>query len=359
MVYKHYFGRTPEGEAVTRFTLFNHNSMEVNLLNFGAMIHSICTPDREGRVADIVLGCDSIEDYLAAPHFGGTIGRVANRLGKARCTLNGKEYSLAANVGENHLHGGLCGFDHRLWKWRTEDMDNLVVFSRTSEAGEEGYPGKLEIEVSFCLTNDDALIIHYTATTDADTILNLTNHTYFNLAGQGSGDILGHVLELNSTSFTPCNAQQLPTGEICKTAGTALDFSTPHRVGERIDAEEEQLHLAGGYDHNWILDYDRDAENPLHPAAELGDPGSGRKVTAYTTEPAVQVYTGNFLNGERGKGGVRYQKRSGICLETQHYPDSMQHPEFPSIILCAGERFDSETVFFFGLTEEGQKESTK
>lgn len=351
MVYKHYFGRTPEGEAVTRFTLFNHNTMEVNLLNWGAAIHSICVPDREGRVEDITLGCDTVEGYLAAPHFGGTIGRCANRLSGAHFILNGKEYPLAANDGPNHLHGGERGFDRCLWKWKCEDIENRVVFSRVSEAGEEGYPGELSVEVSFWLTNDDALVIHYTATAAQDTIVNLTNHTYFNLAGQASGDILGEVLELNSKRFTPCDRALLPTGALCPTAGTPFDFSVPHRIGERIGEENEQLHFAGGYDHNWALEHDPAAENPLHPAAELSDPASGRKLTVFTTEPGIQVYTGNFLGEVRGKGGLLYPKHGGICLETQHYPDSMAHPEFPSVLLRAGETYESETVYFFGLTD--------
>lgn len=351
MVYKHFFGRTPQGEAVTRFTLFNHNTMEVNLLSLGASILSICVPDREGHVSDITLGCDTVADYLAAPHFGGTIGRVANRLEGAHFTLNGKDYPLAANDGRNHLHGGISGFDRRLWRWRTEDVDNQVVFSRESEAGEEGYPGSLSVEVSFWLTNEDALIIHYTATAAEDTILNLTNHTYFNLAGQGNGDILDHILELNSTRYTPCNAELLPTGEICPTAGTPLDFSVPHRIGERIGAEHEQLRNAGGYDHNWLLDFDP-SEPPLHPAAELCDPMSGRRMNVFTTEPAIQVYTGNFLGEVRGKGGLYYPKHGGICLETQHCPNSMACPQFPGIVLRGGETYESETVLVFGLMQE-------
>ena len=199
MVYKHFFGRTPEGQAVTRFTMFNHNTMEVNLLNYGAAVHSICVPDRAGRVEDITLGCDTVADYMAAPHFG----RVAYRIAGASFELNGKTYPLCANDGRNHLHGGERGFDRQLWQWSTEDIDNVVVFSRTAQAGEEGYPGRLHVEVRYCLTQDDALIIHYTATAEeGDTLLNLTNHTYFNLAGQGKGDILNHRLELAADHFT-------------------------------------------------------------------------------------------------------------------------------------------------------------
>lgn len=352
MVYKHFFGRTPEGQAVTRFTLFNHNTMEVNLLNYGAAVHSICVPDKEGMVEDITLGCDTIADYIEAPHFGGTIGRVANRIAGAKFTLNGKEYQLAANDGGNHLHGGKRGFDRCLWQWSTEDIDNVVVFSRTAEAGEEGYPGKLHVEVRYCLTQEDALIIHYTATAEeGDTLLNLTNHTYFNLAGQGKGDILGHRLELAASRYTPVNAELIPTGEMLPVAGTPLDFTTPHIIGERIGADCPQLKNAGGYDHNFLLDYDAESLNPLHPAAELSDPVRGRRLTVFTTEPALQLYSGNFLCGERGKGGIAYLQHGGICLETQHCPDSPHHPQFPSILLRQGETYESETVWFFGLTE--------
>ena len=265
MVYKHFFGRTPEGQAVTRFTLFNHNTMEVNLLNYGAAVHSICVPDKEGMVEDITLGCDTIADYIEAPHFGGTIGRVANRIAGAKFTLNGKEYQLAANDGGNHLHGGKRGFDRCLWQWSTEDIDNVVVFSRTAEAGEEGYPGRLHVEVRYCLTQEDALIIHYTATAEeGDTLLNLTNHTYFNLAGQGKGNILGHRLELAASRYTPVNAELIPTGEMLPVAGTPLDFTMPHTIGERIGADCPQLKNAGGYDHNFLLDYDAESLNPLH-----------------------------------------------------------------------------------------------
>lgn len=352
MVYKHFFGRTPEGQAVTRFTLFNHNTMEVNLLNYGAAVHSICVPDKEGRVEDITLGCDTIADYREAPHFGGTIGRVANRIAGAEFTLNGREYPLAANDGRNHLHGGEQGFDRRLWQWSTEDIDNVVVFSRTAQAGEEGYPGKLHVEVRYCLTQEDALIIHYTATAEeGDTLLNLTNHTYFNLAGQGKGDILDHRLELAASRYTPVDKELIPTGEILPVAGTPLDFTTPHSIGERIRDNCPQLKNAGGYDHNFLLDYDAKSENPLHPAAELCDPVSGRRLTVFTTEPALQLYSGNFLQGERGKGGVAYPKHGGLCLETQHCPDSPHHPQFPSILLRQGETYESETVWFFGLME--------
>lgn len=350
MVYKHFFGRTPDGAAVTRFTLFNHNTMEVNLLSLGASVHGICYPDRSGVVEEITLGCDTPADYLASPHFGGTIGRVANRTAHSRFTLNGQEYLLPANDGEHHLHGGPGGFDRRLWQWRTEDVDNVVVFSRTSEAGEEGYPGRLSVEVRYCLTQDDALIIHYTATAEEDTVLNLTNHTYFNLAGKG--DILGHRLELAASRYTPVDETLIPTGEIAEVAGTPFDFTTPHLVGERIGEDHPQLKNAGGYDHNFLLEADPAAENPLHPAAELTDPASGRRMTVFTTEPALQFYSGNFLSGERGRNGAAHQKHAALCLETQHCPDSMNHPEFPSIVLKAGETYESETVWVFSLADE-------
>ena len=282
-----------------------------------------------------------------------TVSSIKRQMGTDhKVTLNGKEYQLAANDGGNHLHGGKRGFDRCLWQWSTEDIDNVVVFSRTAEAGEEGYPGKLHVEVRYCLTQEDALIIHYTATAEeGDTLLNLTNHTYFNLAGQGKGDILGHRLELAASRYTPVNAELIPTGEMLPVAGTPLDFTTPHIIGERIGADCPQLKNAGGYDHNFLLDYDAESLNPLHPAAELSDPVRGRRLTVFTTEPALQLYSGNFLCGERGKGGIAYQKHSGICLETQHCPDSPHHLQFPSILLRQGETYESETVWFFGLTE--------
>lgn len=351
MVYKHYFGRTPDGQAVTRFTLFNHNTMEVNLLNYGARLHSICVPDRDGNVEDILLGCDTPADYLASPYFGGTVGRCAGRIAGASLPLNGKEYPLTANDGTNHLHGGAEGFDARLWQWKTEELDNLVIFRYTSPAGEEGYPGEVEAEVSYCLTQEDALIIHYTVTAAEDTVINLTNHAYFNLNGQGRGDILSHTLELNAARFHPVGVGLIPTGESRPVAGTPFDFTVPHPIGECIGQAEEQLILGGGYDHDFLLDYDPDDPRPLHPAAELCCPANGRKMTVFTTEPALQLYTGNGLQGVKGKEGVYYGKHSGVCLETQHSPDSIHHPEWPTVILRAGETYESETVLFFGLME--------
>ena len=347
------FGVTKNGDKVDEYIISNPGGLEISVLNYGCVIKNLFVPTKTGPV-DVVVGHDTLADYEADFNSSGStccgafVGRYANRIENAEFSLSGKTYKLEANNGKNHLHGGKRGFDRCLWQWSTEDIDNVVVFSRTAEAGEEGYPGKLHVEVRYCLTQEDALIIHYTATAEeGDTLLNLTNHTYFNLAGQGKGDILGHRLELAASRYTPVNAELIPTGEMLPVAGTPLDFTTPHIIGERIGADCPQLKNAGGYDHNFLLDYDAESLNPLHPAAELSDPVRGRRLTVFTTEPALQLYSGNFLCGERGKGGIAYQKHSGICLETQHFPDAINHGNFPSIVLHPGEDFRSKTLYHF------------
>lgn len=351
MVYKHFFGRTETGEAITRFSLFNHHTMEVDLLNLGASLHAIFVPDREGRAEDILLGCDSPEDYLRSPHMGGTMGRVAGRIKGAAVILGGKEYPLTANDGGNHKHGGRQGFDRRVWKWRTHDLDNCVIFSYDSPDGEEGYPGNLHLEVSYTLTNENALVIHYTASSDKDTVLNLTNHAYYNLAGEGSGSVFDHLLEIPASAYTPGDKESVFTGEILPTAGTPFDFTSPCRIGARI-SEDKSYFPNGGYDLNYVLNTAAEGENSLHPAAELSDPKSGRRMSVFTTEPSLQLYTANTMRDIEGKGGKLYSPFEAVCLETQHYPDGTARHPFPGLILPAGETYESETVLFFGLMEE-------
>jgi len=350
------FGKDKDGGTVQVYTLTNKQGMEARITPYGATLVSLKTPDRNGALADIVMGFDSVEGYMQTPpppYFGATIGRYANRIGGAKFMLNGKTYTLDKNDGANSLHGGFHGFDKVIWTAKppvvTEDGQSIEL-SYLSKDGEEGYPGNLSVSVEYTLTATNELRIHYTGTTDQDTVINLTNHSYFNLSGPGSGDILDHVLTINADRFTPVDAGLIPTGELRKVDGTPFDFRQPHSVGERINAdrfgtEDEQIKLGSGYDHNWILNR---SGSGLDFAARVSDPKSGRVIEALTTEPAIQFYTGNFLDGSfHGKGGKAYQHRGALTLETQHYPDSPNHPDFPTTTLKAGEHFDSTTVFRF------------
>jgi aldose 1-epimerase len=345
------FGETAQGEAVTLFTLANAHGMEVRAVSYGGIILSLLVPDREGKLGDVALGYDDLAGYLAeTPYFGAIIGRYGNRIGGASFALDGETYSLAANDGSNHLHGGWVGFDKVVWN--TEPFENEegvgVVFSRMSPAGEEGYPGNLSVEVTYTLTDRNELIFDYMATTDAATPVNLTQHTYFNLAGHGSGDVLGHQLLLNASRYTPVDEGLIPTGELAPVEGTPFDFRTPHTIGERIESDNVQLVRGGGYDHNWILDREEAGEGETTLAARVVEPTSGRVMEVYTTEPGVQFYSGNFLDGSiTGKDGVVYTHRTGFCLETQHFPDSPNQPGFPSTILRPGEEYRSRTVYRF------------
>lgn len=347
------FGTTDDGEPVTLYTLRNPHGLEVRAMTYGGTIISLETPDREGRAADIVLGFDSLAPYLAGtPYFGAIIGRYGNRIAEGRFTLDGETHTLAANNGPNHLHGGVRGFDKVLWNARSFVNDTAVgvVFSYTSPDGEEGYPGTLHAQVTYSLTDGDALVFDYHATTDRATPVNLTQHSYFNLAGAGSGPILDHRLMVAADSFTPVDAGLIPTGEVRSVDGTPFDFRTPRRIGARIDADDPQIARGPGYDHNFVLD--RDAEEGLALAARVVEPESGRTLEVYTTEPAIQFYSGNFLDGTiTGKGGRVYGHRSGFCLETQHYPDSPNQPAFPSTILRPGENYRSRTVLVFGVAD--------
>lgn len=347
-VTKQAFGKTKDGTAVDLFVLSNDSGMEVAIATYGGIIVRLTAPDRHGRPADVVLGLDTLDGYLKGhPYFGCIVGRYGNRIARGRFTLNGIEHKLATNNGENHLHGGLKGFDKAVWKAREIQAPEArgVELSHLSKDGDEGYPGNLSVKVAYTLSDRNELAIDYSATTDKDTVVNLTNHTYFNLAGQGEGDILAHELTLLAGRFTPVDKGLIPTGEIQSVKGTPFDFTKPVAIGARIDQDDEQLRFGMGYDHNFVLD---SAGGTLAKAAEVHDPKSGRVLEVWTTEPGVQFYTGNFLDGSlTGKGGKVYRRRYGFCLETQHFPDSPNRPEFPSVVLKAGGVHRSKTVWKF------------
>ena len=348
------FGETPGGVAVDLYTLTNASGMEVRAMTYGGIILSLRVPDRDGNLGDVVLGYDALDGYLeASPYFGAIIGRYGNRIGGGQFTLDGEEYSLAANNGPNALHGGLKGFDKVVWQAESFQNDEGVgvVFSYTSPDGEEGYPGTLEATVTYTLTDANELVFDYHAVTDKATPVNLTQHTYFNLAGGGAGDILGHELTLNASQFTPVDSTLIPTGEILNVDDTPFDFRTPNAIGARIDADDEQIGFGGGYDHNYVLD--RGEGDSLALAARVHEPTSGRVMEVSTTEPGVQFYSGNFLDGSiTGKGGHVYGHRTGFCLETQHYPDSPNKPDFPSTILQPGQEYRSRTAYSFSVQDQ-------
>lgn len=347
------FGKTPAGEEVLHVRLENAAGMRVGITNFGGIVTHLEVPDREGRHADVVLGFSSLEPYLANPdYFGATIGRYANRIAGGKFSLDGTVYQLAANNelhGQaNHLHGGDRGWDKVVWKaLATLEADVPTLrLHHFSPDGDEGYPGAVDVTVTYRLLPDNALEIVYTAIADRPTPINLTNHSYFNLAGEGAGTVAGHELTLHADHMTPTDAGSIPTGELRPVADTAFDFRNAHPIGERIDAGDEQLRLAGGYDHNFALR--KPAEDAFALAAEVHEPTSGRVLETWTTEPGVQLYTGNNLDGTlTGKNGKPYQHRSGFCLETQHFPDSPNQPAFPSTLLDPGTPFQSRTVYRF------------
>jgi aldose 1-epimerase len=341
------FGRLPDGTDVGLFVLRNDNAVEVRVIAYGAIVVSIRTPDRQGESADIVLGCDDLAGYLTpTPYFGAVVGRYGNRIARGRFTLDGATYQLAVNNGVNHLHGGIRGFDKVVWQVSasTPQRDNAVVFTYTSADGEEGYPGMLQASVTYTLTANNELAIEYQATADKPTPVNLTNHSYFNLAGDGRGDILQHLLTIDADRFTPVDDTMIPTGTLAPVEGTPFDFRRETAIGARIDSADEQIRRGLGYDHNFVV---RGAPG-LRRAARLVEPRRGRTLDVATTEPGLQFYSGNLLAGEPGKAGRRYEKRTGLCLETQHFPDSPNHPEFPSTILRPGDTYRSKTVFAFG-----------
>lgn len=346
------FGRTANGASIEAYTLVNRHGVRLRAINYGATVLSIETPDRNGRLADIVLGFKTLDEYIASsPYFGAVVGRYANRIAGGRFLLEGHRYQLAINNLPGGipctLHGGLKGLDKVIWKSESLVREGAqgVKFHYVSQDGEEGFPGTLDLTVTYWLTDTDEWQIEYRATTDRATPINLTQHSYFNLKGEGNGDILNHELMLAAKTFTPVTAGLVPTGELQSVAGTPLDFTKPHAIGERVNAKAEQILLAGGYDHNWALNH-RSGELGL--AATVYEPTTGRVLEVLTTEPGIQFYCGNFLDGKlTGKAGNPYQFRNGFCLETQHYPDSPNQPTFPSTILHPGNVMVSKTIYRF------------
>ncbi len=339
---------TVDGKPVDLYTLTNANGLEAKITNYGAIVTSLKVLDRNGKLGDVVLGYDNLKDYVEnSPYFGAIVGRYGNRIGGAKFSLDGVEYTLAANNGPNHLHGGIKGFDKVVWKARGITSDNGVGLELTylSPDGEEGYPGNLSVTVTYTLTDDNELKIDYFATTDKKTVVNLTHHSYFNFVG--SGDILGHKLWLKASRFTPVDEGLIPTGELRSVIGTPMDFTRPFAIGARIEQDYDQLKYGFGYDHNWVLDK-RPGEMAL--AGSLYEPVTGRFMEIYTTQPGIQFYSGNFLDGTiTGKRGVIYEFRNALCLETQHFPDSPNKPDFPSTVLKPGEEYRTTTIYKFSV----------
>lgn len=346
------FGTLSDGTIVDLFTLTNKSNMILKVMTYGGAIASLCVPDRHGALEDIVLGYDNLDDVVTKPnpYFGAIIGRYANRIANGRFRLDGVEYPLAQNDGVNHLHGGKRGFDKVVWdaKEMVDKTQGSVELSYISEDGEEGYPGTVRVTVIYTLNDDNVVKIEYTAETDKKTVINLTNHAYFNLAGAASGmNILDHELMLCADYFTPGDAGLIPTGELRRVTGTPLDFTRPMRIGARIQSQDEQLQAAGGYDHNWVV---RKQEESFALAARLYGPISGRVMDVHTTEPGIQFYSGNFLDGSiTGKSNIVYHKHAGLCLETQHYPNSPNQPEFPSTVLEPGKQYSQTTTYSFSV----------
>jgi len=343
------FGKTPDGQPIDLYVLTNKNGVEAAITNYGGAVVSLKVPDRNGKFADVVLGYDSLDGYVNdKSYFGAIVGRYGNRIGHAQFSLDGKTYTLAKNNGENSLHGGIKGFNKAVWPAKELPVKNGQSLELTylSKDGEEGFPGNLHVRVVYTLTDSNELKIEYSATTDKKTVVNLTNHTYFNLEGKGSGDIIGQQIVIEADKFTPVDASLIPTGEFRDVQGTPLDFRKATAIGVRIDQDDEQLKLGHGYDHNFVLR--RAAGAPISLAARVVEPNTGRVLEVWTTEPGVQFYTGNFLDGTaRGKGGLTYARRSAFCLETQHFPDSPNQPKFPSVVLNPGEKYSTTTTYKF------------
>ncbi|HBE80449.1 MAG TPA: galactose-1-epimerase [Firmicutes bacterium] len=341
---KELFGKTIDGKEVWLYTLSNNHQLTVKIMTYGGIITSITTPDKNGKLGDIVLGFNNLKDYQGThPFFGALIGRYGNRIAKGRFTLNGQEYKLAVNDGQNHLHGGLIGFDKVIWEAKELKDQTSVGLRLTylSKDGEEGYPGNLTTTVSYLLNDQNELAINYEAVTDKPTVLNLTNHSYFNLQGEGSGDVLGHEMMIVAEGYTVAGEGLMPTGEIKSVQGTPFDFTAAKSLGAEINQVD------GGYDHNFVLNH---PENKLSLAARVVEPGSGRKMEVLTTQPGMQLYTGNFLDGTfKGKSGHAYSSHAGFCLETQHYPDSPNQPKFPSTVLNPGQTYHQVTIYKFSV----------
>jgi aldose 1-epimerase len=342
---KQSFGKTEDGQPVDLYILTNKNGMEAAITNYGGTVVSLKVADRSGKFEDVVLGYDDLDGYATGKaYIGATVGRYANRIAHATFTLDSSTYSLAKNDGDNHLHGG---FNKRVWTAKdvSSSAGQALELTYLSKDGEEGFPGNLPVKVVYTLTDQNELRIDYTATTDKDTVLNLTNHAYFNLAGQGNGDILQQQIMIKADRFTPIDATSIPTGELRSVKGTPFDFTNSTAIGTRIDQDDPQLKLGRGYDHNWVLNNGTPAS--LFLAAQAYDQHSGRVLEVLTTEPGIQLYTGNFLDGIHGKDGKVYNRRYAFCLETQHFPDSPNHPNFPSAELKPGQHFQSTTVYKF------------
>jgi aldose 1-epimerase len=346
-----HFGSMPDGREVKLITLRNRNGMEVAVTNYGAIVQRIVVPDRDGEFADVTLGFDTLDDHLGEhPYFGAVVGRYANRIAGGKFSIGGTEYTLATNNGPNSLHGGIKGFDKVLWDVLSEDITNSVTLRYVSADGEEGYPGTLTATVVYTLTDENELRIDYSAESDKPTPVNLSNHTYFNLAG--NGDVLEHEVMIAADRFTPVDSTLIPLGTLRPVDGTPFDFRRPTAIGERIGQGDTQLEYGMGYDHNWVLNREPGGEG-LFMAARVHEPQSGRVMEVLTTEPGLQFYTGNFLDGSVvGKGGKAYEHRSGFCMETQHYPDSPNQPDFPSTILAPGEVYESTTIYRFSTDEQ-------
>lgn len=341
------FDSTVDGKAVKLFYLKSAGGVQAAVTNYGAKIVALLAPDKEGKLEDVELGYDNLAGYLNTSDrfYGGVVGRYGNRIAKGKFKLNGQEYTLAVNNGQNHLHGGKKGFNDVVWD-ATQPNDHTLEFHYVSKDGEEGYPGNLDVTMTYELTDSNEFKINYRATTDKPTVLNLTNHSFFNLHGAGNGDINDHVLTLNADRFTPVDSTLIPTGKLQPVNGTPMDFTKPTPIGERVDADFEQLKFGKGYDHNYVLNK---KGNELSLAATVLEPKSGRYLEVWTTEPGVQFYGGNFMKGDVGKGGKTYVHRGALCLETQHFPNSPNQASFPSVVLKPGENYQHTCVYKFGV----------
>jgi len=347
------FEKEVDGKQTKFYTLTNANGVEITFTNFGQRLISLYVPDKNGNFDDVVLGPDNLEGFMApgGAFFGSVVGRYGNRIGKGEFELNGSTYTLAKNNGENHLHGGIKGFNAVVWE-TDQYSDESIIFSRTSPDMEEGYPGNLQVTVSYRLTDDNELKIDYQATTDKTTVVNLTHHSFFNLAGEAAGNIGDHIMMINADAFTPVDEGLIPTGEIRKVEGTPFDFQEAKPIGKDIDEDTEQIRFGKGYDHNFVLNDEPINEDGLVLAAKVEEPKSGRTMEVYTNEPGVQFYTGNFMDGSyTGKSGKPYVFRGTFCLETQHYPDSPNKPDFPSTVLEPGEIYNSSCTYKFGVVD--------
>lgn len=350
---KDVFGKLEDGRSVYRHTLFNKNGFKAQIIDFGATLVALETPDRQGKFADVLLGYDSLQHYINdQSYFGSIVGRYGNRIAKGRFNLNGQTYQLTINNGENHLHGGLVGLNKLLWEAReiTDSSEPAVQFTCRSADGDQGYPGNVTLHVTYTLTNANELRIDYEGITDQPTILNPTNHAYFNLSGLPQETILGHQLMIAADRYTPVDAGLITTGELAPVEGTPMDFRTAHTIGERIENDFEQLKFGRGYDHNWVLN---DYTGAVRLAATLYDPASGRLLEVLTDQPGLQFYSGNFLDGSVvGKGGINYRFRTGLCLEAQHFPDTPNKPHFPPVTLQPGEVYRQTTIYRFSVKDE-------